>query len=296
MGFLIQGPVRLLRWRDAPLLHRRPGDDIEIGIGHGLTSSLLRPPHIWRHFGNEKLKHESRLGRAASVDERGCAILGRQYVPAVPKSRDGNWRSRCHAAHIMCASTPIQEEACDERDAKNIAQRGDHRVLYGGGRVETTALAAKGRVDEAKSELAELEKVAASGGDGSLERVKAVLAVAVLNAKARITAAEGNKTAAIGLLREAVAKEDRLAYSEPADWFFPTRHLLGSVLIEAAQAADAEAVYRDDLSRHPDNGCALYGLAQSLRMQGRSAEALRVQQQFDRAWRHADVSLVASAF
>jgi tetratricopeptide (TPR) repeat protein len=161
---------------------------------------------------------------------------------------------------------------------------------------KTTALAAKGRVDEAKSELAELEKVAASGGDGSLERVKAVLAVAVLNAKARITAAEGNKAAAIGLLREAVAKEDRLAYSEPADWFFPTRHLLGSILIEAGQAADAEAVYRDDLSRHPDNGWALYGLAQSLRMQGRSAEALRVQQQFDRAWRNADVSLVASAF
>jgi tetratricopeptide (TPR) repeat protein len=199
-------------------------------------------------------------------------------------------------AHIMCTSTPMQEEACDERDAKNIAQRGDHRVLYGGGRVEATALAAKGRVDEAKSELAELEKIAASGGNGSLERVKAVLAVAVLNAKARITVAEGNKTAAIGLLREAMAKEDRLAYSEPADWFFPTRHLLGSVLIEAAQAADAEAVYRDDLSRHPDNGWALYGLAQSLRMRGRSAEALTVQQQFDRAWKNADVSLVASAF
>ena len=149
---------------------------------------------------------------------------------------------------------------------------------------KATALAAKGRVDEAKSELPKLEKLAASDGNGDFERVKAVLAVAVLNA------------AAIGLSREAVEKEDRLAYSEPADWFFPARHLLGSVLIEADQAADAEAVYRDDLSRNPNNGWALYGLAQSLRKQGRSAEAQRVQQQFDRAWRNADVTLVASAF
>ena len=113
IGFLIQGPVRLPRWRDATLLHRRPGDDIEIAIGHGVTSSLLRPLHVWRHFGIEKLKHESRLGRAASVDERRCAILGRQSVPAVPKSRNRGWRSGCHDAHIMCASTPTQGEARD---------------------------------------------------------------------------------------------------------------------------------------------------------------------------------------
>jgi tetratricopeptide (TPR) repeat protein len=161
---------------------------------------------------------------------------------------------------------------------------------------KTTALAAKGRVDEAKSELAELEKLAGSDGNGDFGRVKAVLAVAILNAKARIAVAEGNKAAAIGLLRDAAAKEDRLAYSEPADWFFPTRHLLGSVLIEARQVADAEAAYRDDLSRLPDNGWALYGLAQSLRMQGRGADAQRVRQQFDRTWRNADVTPVASAF
>ena len=160
---------------------------------------------------------------------------------------------------------------------------------------KATALAAKGRVDEAKSELPKLEKLAASDGNGDFERVKAVLAVAVLNAKARITVAEGNKPAAIGLSREAVEKEDRLAYSEPADWFFPARHLLGSVLIEADQAADAEAVYRDDLSRNPNNGWALYGLTQSLRMQGHNADAQRVQQQFDRALRNADVTLAASA-
>jgi predicted Zn-dependent protease len=81
-----------------------------------------------------------------------------------------------------------------------------------------------------------------------------------------------------------------------ADWFFHTRHLLGAVLISAGKPADAEAVYRDDLSRHPNNGWALYGLTQSLKLQGRSLEASKAQQQFEAAWKNADVTLVASAY
>jgi tetratricopeptide (TPR) repeat protein len=158
------------------------------------------------------------------------------------------------------------------------------------------ALAAKGRVDDAKAQVAELEKVSALDGDAGLNRVKDVLAVAVLNAKSRIALAENKGDEAVGLLREAVAKEDGLAYSEPADWFFPTRHLLGAVLIEAGQAKDAEVVYRDDLGRHPNNGWALYGLAQSLKLQGRRADAVEAQQQFDKAWKNADITLSASAF
>jgi tetratricopeptide (TPR) repeat protein len=123
-----------------------------------------------------------------------------------------------------------------------------------------------------------------------------VLAVAVLTVTARIALAEGRDDEATGILREAVAKEDQLAYDEPADWFFPARHILGAVLIRAGRGADAEAVYRDDLSRHPNNGWALYGLAQALHMENRSAEALAAQQQFDTAWKNADVILVASAF
>jgi tetratricopeptide (TPR) repeat protein len=158
------------------------------------------------------------------------------------------------------------------------------------------ALAAKGRADDAKAQIAELEKVSALDGDAGLNRVQDVLAVAVLNPKSRIALAENKGDEAVDLLREAVAKENRLAYSEPADWFFPTRHLLGAVLIEAGQAKDAEVVYRDDLGRHPNNGWALYGLVQSLKLQGRSTDAVAPQQQFDTAWKNADITLSASAF
>ena len=123
-----------------------------------------------------------------------------------------------------------------------------------------------------------------------------MLAVAVLTVKARLALAEGRNDEATGILREAIAKEDRLAYDEPADWFFPVRHILGAVLIRAGRGADAEAVHRADLNRHPNNGWALYGLAQALRIEGRSADALAAQQQLDTAWKNADVTLSASAF
>ena len=161
---------------------------------------------------------------------------------------------------------------------------------------KATALAVKGRIDEARAPLAELEKLAVVNHNAGLNQLKDVLAVAVLTVKARIALAEGRDDEATGILREAVAKEDQLAYDEPADWFFPARHILGAVLIRAGRGADAEAVYRDDLSRHPNNGWALYGLAQALHMEGRSADALAAQQRFDTAWKNADITLSASAF
>jgi hypothetical protein len=59
---------------------------------------------------------------------------------------------------------------------------------------------------------------------------------------------------------------------------------------------EAEAVYREDLQRNPENGWSLYGLAQSLRAQGAAAEAGSVDARFRKAWARADVRLTASRF
>jgi hypothetical protein len=93
-----------------------------------------------------------------------------------------------------------------------------------------------------------------------------------------------------------VAKEDRLAYDEPADWFLPVRHQLGAVLLSYGKAREAEAVYREDLVRHPRNGWALFGLAQTLRAQHREQEAAAAEREFATAWSNADVKPTASAF
>jgi tetratricopeptide (TPR) repeat protein len=161
------------------------------------------------------------------------------------------------------------------------------------------ALAARGRIAEAQAALARLERLAATvpaDAAAGTNTLRAVLQVAVPIVAARIAASVYRGDAAIALLRQAVAAEDRLAPDEPADWFFPARHLLGAQLLESGRAAQAAEVYRADLERHPDNGWSLYGLAAALRAQGRITQAAEVRRRFDSAWQHADVRLVASAF
>jgi tetratricopeptide (TPR) repeat protein len=161
------------------------------------------------------------------------------------------------------------------------------------------ALAARGRLEDARAVQEQLRQLAArvpADAQAGLNTLHDVLAVAEPIVAARIAATEQRSDEAIALLRAAVAAQDTLAYNEPADWFFPARHLLGAQLLIAGRAADAEHVYREDLRRNPANGWALYGLAAALREQHRPHEAAQVQREFSTAWHLADVRLPASAF
>lgn len=167
--------------------------------------------------------------------------------------------------------------------------------LYGRG----VALAAKGRIAEARASLDQLNalisRLAPDAGAG-LNSARDVLALGAVMVQARIASAEARGNDAIALLREAVRREDALAYNEPADWFLPARHVLGAQLLAAGRTAEAEAVYRRDLELHPANGWALRGLADALRRGGRADEAGEVERQFAAAWQNADTSILASAF
>jgi len=67
-------------------------------------------------------------------------------------------------------------------------------------------------------------------------------------------------------------------------------------LLVAGRPADAEKVYREELSRNPQNGWSLKGLALALRQQQKMEAAVAVEKQLQAAWQHADVQLVASRF
>lgn len=161
------------------------------------------------------------------------------------------------------------------------------------------ALTAKGRVDDAKATVAQLEELSTNTptdyGAGN-NTARDMFAIGVLVAKARIADAEGKPDEALSFLRDAVTKEDQTAYDEPSDWLFPVRHILGAELLKAGNISEAGAVYRKDLALHPHNGWALYGLAQTLKAQNRNPEAENVEKQFQQAWSKADISLTASAF
>jgi tetratricopeptide (TPR) repeat protein len=108
--------------------------------------------------------------------------------------------------------------------------------------------------------------------------------------------AKGDEDAAIRALEAAVKIENKIPYDEPPGWHAPVRQTLGAVLLQAGRAADAEAVYREELRRNPANGWSLKGLALALEAQGKREEASRVAKDYDKAWQHADVQLVASRF
>jgi len=93
--------------------------------------------------------------------------------------------------------------------------------------------------------------------------------------------------AAIDLLKQAVAAEDALNYSEPPPWYPPVRPVLGRLLLSANRATDAEKVFRDDLDRKPRDARSLSGLRDALKAQGRDYEAEQIDQQFQAAWKVA---------
>jgi tetratricopeptide (TPR) repeat protein len=159
---------------------------------------------------------------------------------------------------------------------------------------------AKGDAAAARRELTELESllagVPAERTVAFFFRAKNVLQMAANVLAGEIAAKAGDVAAAERLLRAAVAEQDTHWFTEPPPWYFPVRQSLGAVLLQARRAADAEQVYRDDLKRNPGNGWSLYGLGQSLRAQGKTAEAARVEESFRKAWAQADVTLTASRF
>lgn len=160
------------------------------------------------------------------------------------------------------------------------------------------ALAAKGDLDAARLDLAELTrlgaKIAAEAPAGN-NAARDVIDMGAKVLAARIAEKAGSPRA-LDLWAEAVAREDELGYSEPADWYYPVRHYQGAALLDAERYREAEAVYRADLARNPENGWSLFGLAKALHGQKRMKEAAAVEARFRKAWAHADIELTTTAF
>ncbi|NNE03343.1 MAG: tetratricopeptide repeat protein [Eudoraea sp.] len=107
-------------------------------------------------------------------------------------------------------------------------------------------------------------------------------------------ALQGDLTRAQEHLEKAVVIEDGLTYTEPAAWYIPTRQNLGAVLLKAEKYTEAEKIYNEDLDVLRQNGWSLMGLYQSLKAQGKTMEANKIKQEFDIAWKDADIDIINS--
>jgi tetratricopeptide (TPR) repeat protein len=101
---------------------------------------------------------------------------------------------------------------------------------------------------------------------------------------ARVAQAEGRLSEAIAVLERAVAIEGGLAYMEPPFWYYPVQQSLGGVLVLAGELDRAEEAFRASLARAPNNGWALYGLAEVYERRGDSRAAAVTRKRFQGAW------------
>jgi tetratricopeptide (TPR) repeat protein len=217
---------------------------------------------------------------AAATPEQQPLVQGFMVVPYFAMIRFGMWDE-------ILAEAPPKHDSLFTRGIVHFA-RG-------------TALAAKGRFEEAQQELAALRKIVADPGlekvpQFSINTPAAILRVAPDVLAGDIAARRKEYDVAIAHFERAVRYEDALAYTEPPDWHAPVRHWLGAVLLEAGRPVEAEVVYWEDLRRNPENGWSLFGLQKALAAQNRTDEAAAVQERFKKAWAHADVTLAASRF
>lgn len=156
------------------------------------------------------------------------------------------------------------------------------------------ALAGKKQIAGARAErevFAGLAKSMPGETPFGLNTAASVLKIAEHSLDARIAAAKGDRKLAVEHWRRAVAAHDALNYDEPPGWYYPTRESLGAALLAAGNAAEAEKVFRRDLEDNPRNGRSLFGLAESLKKQGRTQAAQQTQHEFEAAWKNADTKL-----
>jgi tetratricopeptide (TPR) repeat protein len=160
-----------------------------------------------------------------------------------------------------------------------------------------TALAAKGKVNEAEAEyqvVSDAEKNTPEDVVFAMpvnNKAKDVVKIARDVLGAKIALAKNDKALAVALLHSAVATQDTLKYAEPEDWFFPVRESLGAALLMNGDNAGAEKVFREDLDHHPRNPRSLFGLQQALKAQGKEYDAGFVQKQLQASWKGRNTQL-----
>jgi hypothetical protein len=159
----------------------------------------------------------------------------------------------------------------------------------------TLAFAARRDAPKAATEFSAFEKEEAAIPTnvplGLQPSSKAVHAIAREVLSARIAEAQGKQEDAIKHWQAAVASQDKLAYDEPADWYYPVRESLGAAYMKVNKPYDAEMAFREDLRRNPRNPRSLFGLREALAAQQYETDASWVDRQFKESWKNADARL-----
>ncbi|KAJ9488416.1 hypothetical protein VN97_g4891 [Penicillium thymicola] len=166
------------------------------------------------------------------------------------------------------------------------------------------AFSALGRIAEAEAAQKEFEaarKIVPSSRLNSIPcKEEDVLAVGSAMLAGELEYRKGNIEAAFHSLREAIVREDGLAYTDPPAWMQPVRHALGGLLLEQGRVEEAETLFKEDLGFAVDyprrkaklnNVWGLHGLYECFTRLGKIQEAAFIQPARDIALATAEIPL-----
>jgi tetratricopeptide (TPR) repeat protein len=152
-----------------------------------------------------------------------------------------------------------------------------------------------GNAHTARQHLSSLMKVAQSStATFKFHPAKTLLGTLGAILEGEIARSSGDLKVAIAAFEKAVMLNDSTVIDDPEPLPFPARHWLGAALLDAKRFAEAERVYRNDLTRHPHNGWALTGLQLALRGLGKSTTT--VDADLRASWARSDTPIKASRF
>ena len=155
--------------------------------------------------------------------------------------------------------------------------------------------ATKGALDEARAEAAMIAELNANNDFQFLldwfVPAPDLLRIARHVLEGRIAQSEQDFEAAATQFEVAVEIQDTLPYMEPPYWYYPVRQSLGSALTSAGRTDEAIQVYRQSLVNYPNNGWALYGLAEAYDQAGDDMAAEETRKLYEKAWAEDGIEL-----
>jgi len=147
-------------------------------------------------------------------------------------------------------------------------------------------LAAKGRLEEARATLAELQRLAAAVPADAMagqNTVKDVFGLRWPSCKPGLRPRRIVTDEAISKLAASDGGRRQTRIRRTKELVLSSSAFARETAPSVGQASEAESVYREDLAQNPANGWALYGLSAALEAQGKRTEAAQVTRQFQAA-------------
>ncbi|KAJ5205770.1 Tetratricopeptide TPR2 [Penicillium cf. griseofulvum] len=171
------------------------------------------------------------------------------------------------------------------------------------------AFSALGRIAEAENAQRDFETARKAVPSSRLNSIPCkeedVLGVASAMLAGELEYRKGNIEQGFSFLREAIVREDGLAYADPPSWMQPVRHALGGLLLEQNRVEEAEVLFKQDLGFAPDyprrraklnNVWGLHGLYECFIRLGKTTEAAFIKPAHDIALASADIPVNVSCF